>query len=117
MNPDLSSNHPETRFRQPHGQGLGRAKSRRITVPKPAVKQPNLMAAPLSIGATIFGAQTQDIEKDGIYPSDRAEGAQALKSLATFACRAGGKRIQPAASGKWGEVPIFDISRIEMTNV
>ncbi len=59
----------------------------------------------------------QDLENEGIYSGRRAETAQAPKSLATFACRAGAKRIQPAASGKWGEVPIFDISRIEMTNV
>ena len=117
MNPDRRPNHLETRFHQPRARWLRGVENRRLTVPKPAVERPNLISAPLSIGASILISHPQDIEKYGKFFGRRAETGQALESLATFACRSGVKRIQPAASGKWGEVPIFDISRIEMTNV
>ena len=82
---------------------------------KPAVAWLNPAAAPLSIGAQVSRTDIQDVEISRICSGLIAEREHAPKSLATFACRPGVDRIQPAASGKWGEVPVFDISRIEMT--
>ena len=95
----------------------GRAKKARFGAAKPAVERQNPLGAPLSIGAQVSCASIQDIEISRIYSGIIAERAHAPKSLTTFACRPGADQIQPAASGKWGEVPVFDISRIEMTNV
>jgi hypothetical protein len=88
-----------------------------LNVAKPAIEGGIHLSAPLSIGAMNFGAHLQGIENQGLYFEHCAAKAHGRKSPATFACRLGVDQIQPAASGKWGEVPGFDISRIEMTNV
>ena len=77
--------------------------------------RPRQWLAPLSIAARLAPADPQHIENASHNFHELAGRAHREKSRATFACRSLSDRIQPAASGKWGEVPVFDISRIEMT--
>ena len=107
--------HSETRVRKLGDSQRAQGEMRSLIAAKPAVERRNRLSAPLSIGALILGPHPQHIEKLGFYFEHRAARAHAPKSLATFACRSGVDRIQHSASGKWGEVPVFDISRIEMT--
>jgi hypothetical protein len=110
-----NSHQPETRAGRLTDSLPQSAKKARCGAAKPAVEQPNPVKPPLSISAQFLGTGIQDIEISRICSGIIAEREHAPKSLATFACRHGVDRIQPAASGKWGEVPVFDISRIEMT--
>lgn len=107
----------ETRLRETESPGSNRARKAPPSAAKLAVERQSLALAPLSISAEIFSGHTQDVENLEVYGGERAGWAQARKRPATFACRSETNRIQTASSGKWGEVPIFNISRIEMTNV